>query len=131
MDLNKVTLIGNLVRDPVSRSMPSGQAVANFDIATNYFWRDANTKERKEAVEYHTIVAWGRLAEVVTEYVKKGSKVYVEGRLRHRAWKDKEGKNRKTTEVIADNLIMLGHRTAKEKAPDAFARDEATLEVST
>lgn len=129
MDLNKVTLIGNLVREPISRAMPSGQRVTSLDLATNYFWRDVNTKQKKETVEFHSVVAWGRLAEVIATYVKKGSKVYIEGRLRTRSWKDKNGNNRKTTEVIADNLIMLGHKTtAKEKSPEAFAREEATLE---
>ena len=128
MDMNKVTLIGGLVRDPVSKEMPSGQTVTTFDIATSYMWRDIRTKQRKETSEFHSIVAWGKLAEIITEYVKKGSKVYVEGRLRHRVWKDKEGKHRKTTEVIADNLIMLGHRQTKEKTPEAFAKEEATLE---
>ncbi|MFH0952603.1 MAG: single-stranded DNA-binding protein [Patescibacteria group bacterium] len=129
MDLNKVTLIGNLVREPANRTMPSGQMVTTFDIATNYSWRDNKTKKKKDTVEYHNVVAWGRLAEIIAEYVKKGSKVYIEGRLRHRTWKDKEGKNKKITEVIADNLIMLGHQSAKEKTPDAFAKEEADLEV--
>jgi single-strand DNA-binding protein len=128
MDMNKVTLIGNVLREPVSREMPSGQTTTTFDLATNYFWRDIKTKEKKETVEFHSIVAWGRLAEIIAEYVKKGSKVYIEGRLRHRVWKDKDGKNRKVTEIVADNLIMLGQRQTKEKAPEAFAKDEASLE---
>ncbi len=128
MDMNKVTLIGNLVREPVSREMPSGQTVTTFDLVTNYFWRDIKTKQKKETAEFHTIVAWGRLAEIISEYVKKGSKVYVEGRLRNRVWKDKDGKHRKAVEVIADNLIMLGHRQNKQKPPEAFSKEEATLE---
>lgn len=108
MDLNRVTLIGNLTKDPAKKVVPSGQSVSEFSLATNY------RTESKETVEFHDIVAWGKLAEIITQYVKKGSKVYVEGRLHTNAWKDKTGKNRKKTEVVADNLIMLGHRGKRE-----------------
>ena len=114
MDLNRVTLIGNLTKDPLRKAVPSGQAVSQFSIATNYSWLDASSKERKEKAEFHDIVAWGKLAEIIGQYVKKGSKVYVEGRLQNRFWKAKDGKTRRSTEIVADNLIMLGHRGKRE-----------------
>ncbi len=114
MDLNRVTLIGNLTKDPVKKSLTNGKGVSTFSLATNYRWEDAATKESKENVEFHDIVAWGKLADIISQYVKKGSKVYVEGRLRNRTWKGKDGTNRRTTEIVADNLIMLGHRGKRE-----------------
>lgn len=116
MDLNKVTLIGNMVRDPESRSLRSGQSVTRFSLATNYAWQDAKTKEKKEAVEFHDVIAWGKLGEIITQYVKKGSKLYVEGRLRNRKYVAKDGQKRTAKEIVADNMIMLGHRTAKSTA---------------
>lgn len=115
MDLNKVTLIGNMVRDPESRSLRTGAHITRFSLATNYAWQDAKTKAKKEAVDFHSIIAWGKLGDIVQQYVKKGSKVYVEGRLRNRSYVAKDGTKRTAAEVIADNLIMLGHRTAKAK----------------
>lgn len=116
MNLNKVTLIGNLTRDPAGKKLPSGQQVTFFSLATNYSWKDAKTKERKESVEFHNIVAWGRLAEIVTVYLKKGDKIYLEGRLRSRKWQDKDGKNHAKVEIIAENMIMLGKSSmAREK----------------
>lgn len=114
MDLNRVTLIGNLTRDPMKKSLQSGKAVSTFSIATNAQWTDAKTKTKREDVEFHDIVAWGKLAEIIGQYVKKGSKVYVEGRLQNRSWKGKDGKSQKRTEIVADNLIMLGHRSKRE-----------------
>src|SRR5262245_1332767 len=111
MDLNKVTLIGNLVRDPESRSLPSGQQVTRFTLATNYAWQDAASRAKKEAVDFHDVIAWGKLGEIVQRYVKKGSKVYIEGRLRKRSVVVKDGPRRTTTEIIADNMILLGHRS--------------------
>ncbi len=114
MDLNRVTLIGNLTKDPLKKALTTGQSVSQFSIATNYAWQDAKTKTRKENVEFHDVVAWGKLADIISQYVKKGSKVYVEGRLRNRTWKGKDGKNRRQTEIVADNLIMLGHRGKRD-----------------
>ena len=108
MDLNRVTLIGNLTKDPAKKASPSGQSISEFSLATNY------RTEKKETVEFHEIVAWGKLADIIGQYVKKGSKVYVEGRLHTNAWKDKSGIAHKKTEVVADNLIMLGHRGKRE-----------------
>ncbi|MBI2984628.1 MAG: single-stranded DNA-binding protein [Candidatus Kerfeldbacteria bacterium] len=116
MDLNKVTLIGNMVRDPESRSLPSGQNITRFSLATNYAWQDAKTKTKKEAVDFHDVIAWGKLGQIVQQYVKKGSKLYVEGRLRNRKYTTKDGQKRTAKEVVADNMIMLGHRTAKPTA---------------
>lgn len=113
MDLNKVTLIGNMVQDPESRSLRSGQSVTRFSVATNYSWRDAKTKSKKEAVDFHDVIAWGRLGEIIQQYVQKGSKLYIEGRLRNRKYTTKDGQKRTAKEIVADNMIMLGHRTAK------------------
>lgn len=111
MDLNKVTLIGNMVRDPESRSLRSGQRVVRFALATHYAWQDARTKTNREAVDFHDVIAWGKLGDIVQQYVKKGSKLYIEGRLRKRVYTAKDGARRTTNEIVADNMIMLGHRT--------------------
>jgi single-strand DNA-binding protein len=107
--LNKVILIGNLGRDPELRYTQSGQAVANFTLATNESWTNRNG-EREERTEWHRIVAWAKLAEICGEYLSKGKQVYVEGRLQTREWEDKEGNKRHTTEIKADKLLMLGSR---------------------
>jgi len=106
MDLNRVTLIGNLTRDPELRNTPNGKAVASMSIATNRFWTDAQGQKQKEA-EFHNIVMWSKLAEIASQYLHRGSKVYVEGRLQTREWTGQDGIKRYRTEVIADNLIML------------------------
>jgi single-strand DNA-binding protein len=108
--VNKVILIGNLGKDPEVRYMSNGQAVANVTIATSESWKDKNTGEQKEATEWHNIVFYRRLAEIAGEYLKKGSKVYVEGKLQTRKWQDKEGKDRYTTEIIANEMQMLDSR---------------------
>lgn len=113
MDLNKITLIGNMVRDPEAKALRGGSQLTKFSLATNYAWQDTKTKEKRESVDFHDIVAWGRLGDVIRQYVKKGSKIYVEGRLRQRSYTDKAGQRRTKAEIIADNLIMLGHKTAK------------------
>ena len=119
MDLNKVMLIGNLTRDPESRTTTSGQNVCNFGLATNLVWNDASGQKQTRA-EFHNIVAWRKLAEICTQYLKKGNKVYIEGRLQTRDWEDKEGNKRKTTEVVADNMIMLGGKSGGSSTnPDA------------
>ena len=108
--VNKVILVGNLGRDPEIRYMPSGDAVANFSIATTDKWKDKTSGEMKEATEWHRISMFGRNAEVAGEYLKKGSQVYIEGKLQTRKWTDKEGHERTTTEVKADMMQMLGGR---------------------
>ncbi|MEL6869847.1 MAG: single-stranded DNA-binding protein [Pseudomonadota bacterium] len=108
--INKVILVGNLGQDPETRYMPSGGAVTNLRIATSESWKDKQTGEQKERTEWHSIAMFGRLAEISAEYLRKGSQVYVEGKLRTRKWQDKEGRDRYTTEVIADEMQMLGSR---------------------
>lgn len=105
--VNKVILIGNLGRDPEVRRLENGGVVANFPIATTEVYTDRTTGERREITDWHNIVVWRGLAEVVEKYVRKGTKVYVEGKLKTRSWTDKEGITKYTTEVLADNLTML------------------------
>src|SRR5476649_2264600 len=108
--INKVILIGNLGRDPETRFLPSGGAVTNISIATTDTWKDKASGEKKEATEWHRVAFFGRLAEIAGEYLKKGSQVYVEGRLQTRKWQDKDGNDKYTTEIIADTMQMLGSR---------------------
>jgi single-strand DNA-binding protein len=106
--VNKVILVGTLGKDPETRYMPSGSAVTNLRIATNEQWKDKQTGEQQERTEWHSIAMFGRLAEIAAEYLRKGQQVYVEGKLRTRKWQDKEGKDRYTTEIVADEMQMLG-----------------------
>ncbi len=108
--VNKVILVGNLGKDPEVRYAPSGDAFANVTIATTRTWKDKNSGEKKEETEWHRIVFNGRLAEIAGEYLKKGRSIYVEGRLRTRKWQDKDGTDKYTTEIIADQMQMLGSR---------------------
>ena len=108
--INKVILIGNLGADPETRAMPSGSTVANLRIATSESWRDKQTGEQQERTEWHRVAFFGRLAEVAGEYLRKGSQVYVEGSLRTRKWQDKQGNERYSTEIIGNELQMLGGR---------------------
>ncbi len=107
--VNKVILIGRLGRDPEIRYTPSGVAVANFSIATSEEWTDKNTGQKQERTEWHRIVAWRRLGEICGEYLHKGSQVYIEGRLQTRSWEDGDSNTRYTTEIIAQNMQMLGN----------------------
>ena len=111
--VNKVIIVGNLGRDPETRYLPSGEAITNVSIATTDTWKDKASGEKKEATEWHRVAFFGRLAEIAGEYLKKGSQVYVEGSLRTRKWQDKEGKDRYTTEILADNMQMLGSRAGR------------------
>lgn len=106
MNLNKAMIIGNVVRDPEMRTTPSGQNVSSFSVATNRVWNDTNG-QKQERAEFHNVVAWRRLAEISNQYLKKGSKVYIEGRLQTRSWDDPNGVKRYRTEIIAENMIML------------------------
>ncbi len=108
--INKVILVGNLGADPDTRYMPSGGAVTNLSLATSESWKDKQTGEPKERTEWHKVAMFGRLAEISAEYLRKGSQVYIEGKLRTRKWQDKDGNDRWTTEVIADEMQMLGGR---------------------
>jgi single-strand DNA-binding protein len=107
--INKVILIGNLGKDPETRYLPSGDAVTNITVATSETWKD-KSGEKQEHTEWHRIAFFGKLAEIAGEYLKKGSPVYVEGRIRTRKWQDKEGQDRYSTEIVADRMQMLGSR---------------------
>jgi single-strand DNA-binding protein len=124
--VNKVILIGHLGQDPQSRAMPSGKAVVNLRLATSDQWRDKQTGENKESTEWHNVVMFDRLAEIAAEYLRKGSHIYVEGRIRTRKWQDREGQDRYTTEIVANEMQMLGGRGGGERgtgaAPDRGAR---------
>jgi single-strand DNA-binding protein len=108
--VNKVIVVGNLGRDPETRYMPDGAAITNVSVATSFQWTDKASGEKKEETEWHRVVFRGKLAEVAGEYLKKGSQVYVEGRLRTRKWQDKDGQDRYTTEIMATEMKMLGSR---------------------
>lgn len=109
--LNKVTLIGNLGADPEIRFMPSGGSVANIRLATTRRWKDKQTGERKEATEWHRVIFFNRLAEIAGEYLKKGSQIYVEGRLQTRKWQGQDGQDHYTTEILGEEMHMLGSRS--------------------
>lgn len=108
--INKVILVGNLGADPEVRYTASGSPVANLRIATSESWRDKNTGEQQERTEWHNVVMFGKLGEIVEKYLRKGSQIYVEGRLQTRKWQDREGNDRYTTEVVANDMQMLGGR---------------------
>ena len=108
--VNKVILVGNLGNDPETRYMPSGDAVTNISIATTESWKDKQSGEQKEKTEWHRVVMFRRLGEIAAEYLRKGSQVYIEGKLRTNKWKDRDGNDRYTTEIIADEMQMLGGR---------------------
>jgi single-strand DNA-binding protein len=111
--VNKVILVGNLGTDPELRYTPSGKAVANFSLATNEQWTNKDG-EKEERTEWHRIVAWGRLGEICGEYLSKGSQIYIEGKIQTRAWEDRDGNKRYTTEIIAQAMQMLGGISRKE-----------------
>jgi single-strand DNA-binding protein len=108
--VNKVILVGNLGKDPETRYAPSGDAICNITLATTDSWKDKSSGEKKEQTEWHRVVFFGKLAEIAGQYLKKGSQVYVEGSLRTRKWQDKDGQDRYTTEIRADQMQMLGRR---------------------
>ena len=117
MNLNRAQIIGNLTRDPESRSTPAGQTVCSFSIATTHAYKDASG-QKVEKPEYHSIVAWGKLAEICTQYLGKGRKVYAEGRLQTREWTSQDGQKRTRTEIVAENVILLD-RASGGGAPGA------------
>jgi single-strand DNA-binding protein len=108
--VNKAIVLGNLGQDPELKNLPSGSAVCSLSVATSERWKDKTTGEDKELTEWHRVSLFGRLAEIAAQYLRKGSQVYIEGRLRTRKWQDKSGADRYTTEIIADELQMLGSR---------------------
>jgi len=120
MNVNKAIILGNLTRDPEARTLPSGRPVVSFSVATNRFWTDKNTGEKKKEVEFHNVVAFGRLAEIVHQFLFKGSMVYIEGRIRTRSWQDKKtNEKRQRTEIIAERLQLGPKRVEKGPAPEA------------
>lgn len=125
MDLNKVMIIGRLTRDPEVKTIQSGQSVANFSVATGRKWKDANSGEQREMTEFHNIVAWRKLAEICSQYLRKGNQVYIEGYLQTRSWDDPSGNKRYKTEIVADNLIMLGGRSEGGNASPAATAQPA------
>ena len=125
--INKVILIGHLGQDPEVRALPSGSSIANLRIATTESWKDKQSGEFKEQTEWHTVVLFGRTAEVAAEYLKKGSQVYIEGSLRTRKWQDKQGQERYTTEIVANEMLMLGGRSSGAGAAAPEARDRPEM----
>lgn len=120
--LNKAMIIGNVTRDPELRATPSGQSVCTFGVATNRVWKDKTTGERKEDAEFHNIVAWGRLADTCSQYLHKGSKVYVEGYLKTRSWDDQQsGVKKYRTEIVAGSMTMLDRPTGATGGKPAAA----------
>jgi len=120
--VNKVILVGNLGADPETRYTPNNEQVTNIRLATTDSWRDKQTGEKREQTEWHRVVFFGRLAEIAGQYLKKGSQVYIEGRLRTRKWQGQDGQDRYSTEIVADQMQMLGRREGLGEAP---MRDEA------
>ena len=123
--VNKVILVGNLGKDPEVRYLEGGTAVANFTLATSETYKDRNSGERKTQTEWHNIVLWRGLAEVAEKYLKKGSQVYVDGKLRTRSWDDKDGNTRYTTEIVGDNMTMLGGRPSDRNESQPGERNTA------
>jgi len=124
--INKVIIVGNLGADPDSRAMPSGNAVTNISVATSESWKDRETGEKREKTEWHRVVFYNRLAEIAAQYLKKGSQVYVEGKLQTRKWDDKEGNERWTTEVVANQMEMLGDRKSNNMTNDNASSSQST-----
>src|SRR5262245_22432525 len=126
--VNKVIIVGNLGADPETRAMPSGSTVANLRIATTENWKDRQSGEQQERTEWHRVALFGRLAEVAAEYLRKGSQVYIEGSLRTRKWQDKQGNERYTTEIVANDMQMLGGRGGgggERSGGGGYGRDSA------
>jgi single-strand DNA-binding protein len=126
--VNKVIVVGNLGRDPETRYMPDGAAITNVSVATSFQWTDKQSGEKKEETEWHRVVFRGKLAEVAGEYLKKGSQVYVEGRLRTRKWQDKDGQDRYTTEIMATEMKMLGSRAGAGEPRETSTDQQRTQE---
>ena len=128
--VNKVIIVGNLGRDPETRYMPDGAALTNVSVATSFQWNDKTSGEKKEETEWHRVTFRGKLAEIAGEYLKKGSQVYVEGRLRTRKWQDKEGQDRYTTEIMAERMQMLGSRSGMGDPSTKERGEPATADES-
>ena len=129
--VNKVILVGRLGKDPEVRYTPNGVAIANFSIATSEEWKDKDTGEKQERTEWHRIVAWRRLGEICGEYLHKGSQIYIEGRLQTREWEDRDGNKRYTTEIVAQNMQMLGKpsREGRAESPEESYPTEEPISI--
>lgn len=127
--LNKVMLIGNLTRDPEIRNTNSGQTVTSFSIATNLNWTDQNGQQQSKA-EFHNIIAWRKLGEICGQYLSKGTKVYIEGRLQTRDWTAQDGAKRKTTEIVAENMIILSPKSGGQGPMSTGGNDEIIIPES-
>ena len=129
--INKVILIGHLGADPETRYMPSGGAVTNLRLATTESWKDKQSGEQQERTEWHRVAIFGRLAEIAAEYLRKGSHVYIEGRLRTRKWQDNQGNDRYSTEIVANEMQMLGSRSGMGEPPAVTESSEDTSRQAT
>jgi single-strand DNA-binding protein len=129
MNLNRAQIIGNLTRDPETRTTPNGQTVTNFSVATSFVWKDA-AGVKQEKPEYHNIVAWGKLAEICQQYLGKGRKVYVEGRLQTHDWEGQDGVKRYRTEIVAENMIMLDRAPEGSYTPRAASAPPASATIN-
>jgi single-strand DNA-binding protein len=130
MSLNKVMIIGNVTRDPESRTTPTGQTVTSFSVATNLVWTDQSGQKQKKA-EFHNVVAWRKLAEICAQYLHKGSKVYLEGRLQTRDWVAQDGAKRYRTEIVLENMEMLDSRSGGERRSDNDVEEIIIAEAPT
>ena len=129
MDLNRAQLIGNLTRDPETRTTPNGQTVSSFGVATSSQWKDASG-QKQERVEFHNIVAWGKLAEICQQYLGKGRKVFVEGRIQTREWQGTDGVKKNRTEIVAENMIMLDKAPAGQAGAAASWAPKANAQAA-
>lgn len=137
MNLNKAMIIGNLTRNPETRTTPNGQTVCSFGVATNRIWTNAQG-QKQESVEFHNIIAWGKLAEICGQYLTKGRKVYIEGRLQTREWEGQDGTKRNRTEIVAENMIILDRApvnqpqassSSAQKAPETAEQETSEEEI--
>lgn len=120
MDLNKVMIIGRLTRDPELRATPSGVNVCQIGVATSYVYTNQATGQKVEQTEFHNVVLWRKLGEIAHQYLKKGNQIYIEGRLQTRTWDGKDGQKKNRTEIIADNMIMLGSKSGSSSSAPAY-----------
>lgn len=127
MDLNKVSLIGRLTRDPESKSISTGSQIVKFGLATNRTYKVKS--EKKEETVFHNIIAWGKLGEIISKFLKKGDKVYIDGRVNNRSFQDKSGVKKYYSEIVANNMIMLGGNSNKKKTVKELQADEVQSEV--
>lgn len=123
--VNRAIILGNLGRDPESRFLPNGDAVCNFSVATSGTWKDKTTGEKKEATEWHRVVCFRKLAEIAGQYLVKGSSVYIEGAIKTRKWQDKDGKDQYSTEIVAENLQMIGKAPRDESPKETAAKPQS------